>query len=249
MEQTPPLNQVIGIWLADYSHFICDRLSLPRDQAGELLQEYLDLTARDPSQQPVASPYEQPTSYPEPPTPYHATHHREQPLNLDAPTRQQTLDPIHSQGPNPNHETYDKENPPQSSTSMALTVSNTIRQAPFPPGDPQSGGIVPINANISEPGAPLPPLLPQPIPPVNQTPIGSIWEYDSLWVQHNNEDPAAVERFSSAMKVDTLLSAGVMKIGDVLTFQVSVPGHSQPLQTEAHLSVRLKSLDFGWFLY
>ena len=277
MEQSPPFNQAIAAWLKNYSHFICDRLSLSHNQAEELFHEYLNLTARDPSQQPVASPYGQTTSYPEPPSPYHATHYREEPPTSNQPTRPQTLSPIHSQGqnpcnqtyipgqptsprhsthlqtlpldyskaPNPCHETHDGEEPAYPSPFMASTVLNTTQQGPFPPNDPQSSGIVPINANISEAGA----LPPQPIPPANQTPIGSITEYDPLWVQHNNEDPANVQRFSSAMKLDTLFSAGVIKTGDVLSFQVSVPGQSQPLETEARLSVRLKSHEIEWSLH
>ena len=278
MEQNLPLNQVIGVWLADYSHFICNRLNLPHNQAVELFREYLDLTAREPSQKPVASPYEQRTSYPEPPSSSHTTPYHEQHPNLNSPTRPQTLSPIHLQGPNPihepcsqdqprgphplahnqtlplgyskaptpYHETYDKEQPAQSTTSIALPVPNTVRQAPLPHSVSQSDSIIPTNSDGSETGV----LPPQPIPPIDQTPIGSIKELDPLWVQHNKEDPTAVEGYFSSMKFETLLIAGVIKIGDVLAFQVSVPGHGKPLETEAHLSVRPnESLAFEWLLY
>lgn len=45
MEQNPTPNNVVIDWLADYTHFICDRFSFPHDQAKELLQQYLDLIA------------------------------------------------------------------------------------------------------------------------------------------------------------------------------------------------------------
>lgn len=277
MEQNPPLNQAIAGWLANYSHFVCDRLSLPHDQADELLREYLNITARHLSQQSVASSYEQPASHPGVPSPYHATHCQEQPPNLHPLPPPQTLSPIHSQGsdpyygtcsreqpisprhsahlqtlpldylkaPNPYHETHDGEEPAQPSPFMVSTVPSTTQQGPFPLRDPPSSGIILLNANVAEDGT----LPPQPTPPTNQTPIGSIMEYDPLWVQHSNEDPAAVERFSSSMKMDTLLTAGVIRIGDVLSFQVSVPGQGQPVETEAHLLVRLEFLDIGWSLH
>lgn len=265
MEQNPTTNDVIVDWLADYSHYICDRFNIPHTQAGGILQDYLELTARGPPQQPVASPYQQPTSYPKPSNPHHKTHLWEQHPNSQLPTRPQTPSPSHSKAPtlyhethfrdqpssphpaarfqtlplsysealNPLHKTHNREEAAQSSKFMALASPDATYHGLFTPHEAQLGDMIPINSNLSETGAPSP----QQTQPVNQTPIGNIKDYDPLWVQHKNEDRTAVEDFSSDMKFDTLFSAGVIKVGDVLTFQVSIPSNGQTLETEALLTV------------
>ena len=264
MEQNPTTNDVIVDWLADYSHYICDRFNIPHNQAGGILQDYLELTVRGPLQQPVASPYQQPTSYPKLSNPHRQSHLWEQPPNSQLPTppknqrtihsksktlykethfrdqsssphhaaRFQTLPLSYSEAPNPLQETHIGE-AAQSSKFVALASPNATHHGLFTPHEAQLGDMIPINSNLSETGA----SSPQPTQPVNQTPIGNIKDYDPLWVQHKNEDRTAVEGFSSDMKFDTLFSAGVIKVGDVLTFQVSVPSNGRTLETEALLTV------------
>lgn len=276
MEQDRPSNLVIVDWLKDYSHFFCDRFSLPHQKAGELLQEYLEITARDPVQQPVTSLHKQQTRLPEGRIPEHATHHWEPSPNSDLPTSPQSQTSSGVQAPNPNHQRYlwDQVPTPQPSTHLqthpldypkvsspyheaqdrvdatrpsaitATTLRHTIIQGPFASSDPQSGRITAVDSNSAETGA-YPPL---PIPPVNQTPIGSIHQYDPHWVQHA-DDVTAVSRFSSAMKFDTLFHADVIIIGDVLKFQVRVCSNGQSLETDADLAVRQRSPDSGWSLY
>lgn len=266
MEQNS-YNQVISNWLANYSLFICDRFGLPHHRSEELLQEYLNITARNASHQPTALSNEQPTSYPEVPSPHQATHNREQPPSSQPSTSLQTLSSSHSQVSTPYHqrylwdrpstshppadlqtpplnhsevsnpyrETHGGEEPAHPSNFTATTIPNTTNHGSYPPDNPQLGRNIPGNLETSETGA-LPPL---PTPAVNQTPIGDIHQYDPHWVQHS-EDVTAVEKFKSRMKFDTLFHAGVINVGDVLTFEVTVPGNGRPSKTEAHLTVSHK---------
>lgn len=229
MEQDPSLNDVIIDWLADYTHFICDQFNFPHDEAKGLLQRYLDLTAKDSPQQTVTLPLNQPTIYPEIPSPRHETPFRKQGLNAHLSTQPSNL-PLGDSVPSKSHrETRLWED----AGFLGSTVPDTTPQGQLTAYGQQPGNVVTTASDLSEASAPYP----QQNQRSNQTPIGTVADYDPLWVQKNNVIPLRVHEFRSAMKLETLITAGVVKMGDVLTFQVSVPENGQVLETEAHLAV------------
>ena len=62
--------------------------------------------------------------------------------------------------------------------------------------------------------------LSQPIQAVkDRAPLGSIEDYDPLWVQKGNVNPKIVEDFKSRISFDTLFSYSVIRPGDVLTLK------------------------------
>ena len=238
MEQPPPSPQAILFWLANYTHFICDQFSLPHEQGNGLLQQYLDLTRGAPSQQPAPSAYEQLTSYPDIPSPHQsheqlpsahlAAHLQDTPFGYPAP-------------PNPQHEPYVGENADNMSNTTAETAANAAPWGPIPPYDQQSGDMMTVCSDFLEDSTSSPVLT----EPPHKTPIGSLTDYDPLWVQQNNIDPAMVEKFPSRMKFDTLFTQDVIKMGDILSFQVSVCANGQDVATEAHLKVKPYLLPAG----
>ncbi|KAL9066387.1 MAG: hypothetical protein Q9161_007606 [Pseudevernia consocians] len=249
MEQKFPPHHVIVDWLADYTHFICDHFSLPHDQADGLLQQYLNPTARGPPQQSTTSPYEQSSGSPEVPNLYPEAHFQEQrpnpylathltPLNHPVPSNPYLatrLMPLNHPVPsNPHHEARVEGDADHLSSSWGMLARNTTSQSQFVAYDQQPGNMMTTNLDLPE--ASITP--PQPTQTLNQTPIGSITDYDPLWIQNNNVDPLRVTQFRSDTKFDTLFSQRVIKLGDVLIFQVSTTTtNGQTQKTEAHLKI------------
>ena len=232
MEQYPPSNEAITWWLADYTNFICDQLGLPHQQGDQLFQQYHWLTTGLPPQQPASSLYGYPTACPEMPINYHNTHSQEQSPSGPLEHGLQNL-PVSTSGPSDlPHEHFIKEEVNHLSNPTAMTAPKVEPQGLFSSYDQQPG------QTASDPDVPetISPSM-QSIGPSNHNPIGSIADYDPLWVQHSNVDPIAVKNFHTSMKFDTLFTHNVIKFGDILTFQVAVNANGQNLQTEAHLQV------------
>ena len=241
MEQNPPSNQAILAWLADYTYFICARFSLPHEQANGLLQQYLNLTTFTPPHQSATSPYQQPTSYPEPPNPQQSTHFGEQLPSAHLATHFQHTPLSHPVAPSPYHESNTSQEADHALNTAGIITPNALPQGPFSPYGLQLDNMMTVDEDSPQRSAPSP----QSIEPPNEPAIGSIKDYDPLWVQHNNVDPAAVENLQSSMKFDTLFTNGVIKIGDILTFQVLFNTNGQDIKTEAHLEVGRRPLLVG----
>ena len=232
MEQYPPSNEAITWWLADYTHYICDQLDLPHEQGDQLFHQYHCLTTGFHPQQPASSLYGYPTVCPEMPIGHHDTHSQERSPSAPLEDGLQHL-PVNNSGPsNLPHEHSIGEEVHHLSNSTAMTPPNLAPQGLFSSYDQQSGQ---TTSDLDVPETISPSM--QSIGPSNHNPIGSIADYDPLWVQHNNVDPISVNKFHTSMKFDTLFTHNVIKIGDILTFQVTVKANGQFLQTEAHLKV------------
>ena len=234
-DQCPTPNQIIVDWLADYTRFLCASFGLPHNQADELLQHYLNLTTGDPPGQPTPPPVQQSTTYPPIPSPDHMARFQEQSPNHSLTAHLLNLPLSDSAHSSPHHEAHAGEEANPSYSSVTSTALNATRQGQFSPYDQHPANMTSADSNSSMTGAPClqSTLL------LIQTPIGSIAEYDPLWVQHENKDPVIVENFQSGMKWDVLFRSEVIKIGDVLTFQVSVLSNGKIVTTEAHLTVRV----------
>lgn len=237
MDQNHAPRDVIIDWLADYTHFICDQFGVPHDQADGLLQQYLDLTARAPHQQPVISLSEEPVGYPDP-----SNHHYAPLIHpiSHLPLHLQTQASSYSAPLSPHDETSAREETNHSSNPMAMTALTTSPLWQFYPHDQQPWNSMTMNSDFLEAGAPSP-SRPQ-TQTFNQTPIGKITDYDPLWVQKDNVNPDQVRDFQSRMKFDTMFYHGVIKLGDVFTFQVLVSANGQYKKTEAHLKITGTSL-------
>ena len=233
MEQNPPSNQAILDWLADYTHFICDQFSLPHEQANGLLQQYLNLTTLTPPRQSAMSPYQQPASYPEPPNPQQSTRLGEQLPSAHLATQFQHTPLSYPATPSPYHESCVREEADHASNSAAITTANAKPHGPFSPYGLQFDNIITVDSDSPQRSTPSS----QSTNSHDGTAIGSIKDYDPLWVQHNNVDPALVKNFQSSMKFDTLFTNGVIKIGDILTFQILLHTNGKDIKTEAHLEV------------
>ena len=227
MEQYPPSSPAITWWLGDYTHFICDQLGLPHEQGHQLFQRYHWLTTGLPLQQP-ASLCGYPTACPEIPTGHHNTHSQEQSPGASLEDGFQNL-PVSNSGSSHEHSIGEKVNHLSNPTAM---IPNVAPQGPFSSYDQQPGQ---STSDLDAPETISPSM--QSIRPSNNNPIGSIADYDPLWVQHNNVDPMTVKNFHTSMKFDTLFTHHVIKIGDILTFKVSVYINGQISRTEAHLKV------------
>ncbi len=234
MDDNPASSQSVLEWLTDYTHFICHQFNVPHDQAGGLLREYLNLKAQPSMLEPITSPYEQPTSYPDIPSPPHYTFSQEQPssAHLAADLREV---PLGNQASLFSHESYTGKD-----TNHLFNVTATTTHSKTPlglpvPCDEQSDNMM-ADSSLPETEAPSPQLN----QPSKRTAIGSIKDYDPFWVQHENIDPNTVESFSSAMKFEQLVRKNVIKLGDILTFPVSVSINGQSKETEAHLKVTCK---------
>ena len=244
MEHQPASDQTIASWLRDYTHFICDQLRLPHDQGEGFLQQYLHLTVGgDPpqkQQQPASSleqgrptggdPKTPPAACPYPPLPEQSPSH---------PIAGGQGLPLSDAGPsNWHHEAplMWEEAHGASSNPTNMTAPNAAVWGPFTAYDQQQPD--PTASDLNLPTGTTSPLMQQSSAPYSQIPIGTVADYDPLWVQRNNYDPALVETYQSRMKYDTLTNNGVLKHGDVLTFQVSVPAaNGENVKTEAHLTV------------
>ena len=239
MEQYPPSNPAITWWLGDYTHFICDQLGLPHEQGHQLFQQYHWLTTGLPLQQP-ASLCGYPTACPETPTGHHDTHSQEQSPRASLEEGLSNL-PVSSSGPsNLPHEHSIGEKVNHLCNSPAIIASNLAPQGLFSSYDQQPGQ---TTSNLDVPETISPSM--QSIGPSNHNPIGSIADYDPLWVQRTNVDPMTVKNFHTSMKFDTLFTHHVIKLGDILTFKVSVHINGLNLRTEAHLKVLQPSSPAG----
>ena len=236
MEQYPPSNPAITWWLGDYTHFICDQLGLPHEQGHQLFQQYHWLTTGLPPQQP-ASLCGYPTAYPEMPVGHHNTHSQEQSSRASLDDGFQNL-PVSNSGSSHEHSIGEKVDHPCSPTAMI--APNVAPRGLFSSDNQQPGKktsdldvLKTISPSMQSNGASI------------HNPIGSIADYDPLWVQHNNVDPMTVKNFHTSMKFDTLFTHNVIKFGDILAFQVSVNANGQPFRTEAHLKVLQPSSPTG----
>lgn len=233
MEQNPPSNQAILDWLADYTHFICDQFRLPHEQANGLLQQYLNLTTLTPPHQSATSPYQQCTTNPEPPTPQQSTHFGEQLPSAHLATHFPHTPPSYSAAPSSYYESCVRDEADHASNSAAITTPNAEPQGPFSPYGLQLDNMMTVDSDSQQRSAPSS----QSTNSQDGTAIGGIKDYDPLWVQHNNVDPAVVKNFQSSMKFDTLFTNGVIKIGDILTFQILLHTNGKDIKTEVHLEV------------
>ena len=232
MEQYPPSNQAITWWLADYTNFICDQLGLPHEQGDHLFQHYHWLTTGGPPQQPASSLYGYPTASPETPIEHHSTHSHEQSSGGSPEDSVQNLPVRNSGSPTLPHEHCVKDEVNHLSEPSAMTAPNIGPQGPSSSYG-QEPGQTSSDPCVSETNS----LSMQSVRPSNPKPIGSVADYDPLWVEHNNVDPDTVNNFHTSMKFDTLFTHKVIKSGDVLTFPVAVNANGQNIQTEAHLKV------------
>ena len=236
MEPSPPADQAITGWLGDYTQFMCDQLGLSYDEGGELLQQYLDIITRipTPSRESADLRYEQPTSYPEIQSPHRFG---DQPPSASLADGPQNLPLSYSESSNLHHGPFIAEEPNHLSNHAAMTAPDLKPPGLFSfiheqPVHEQPGQ---VTSDLDTPMATSP--WTHTIGLSSQNSIGNIAHYDPLWVQHNNIDPTTVTKFQSHLKFDALWCNRIIKIGDVLTFQVSVDVNGQIVETEAHLKV------------
>ena len=177
MKQNPVPNNVIIDWLADYTHFICDRFCFPHDQANGLLQQYLDLTARGIPQQPVTSLHEQPAkceqreSYPNPPSSHQEARFQKQPSIPHTGTQYFQNQLARDSAPlRPHLEANAGGVIDHLFNTVALTTPIATSQGHASPYDQQSDDIMTEDGDFSE-------QQPQTL---NQSPIGNISDYDPL---------------------------------------------------------------------
>ena len=235
MEQIPIPANLIVFWLGDYTHFICDQFGFPHDQADRLLQQYLDRTVEGSPPQPARSPSVEPAKYPEILDSSQNTPCHEQPSNPSSASALGNLLQGYEAPASPQQESYIQEADdstnvtgltPRDTNSQILSLLRGRHSANMTITDSDLSGNNPLSTQSSEPS--------------NKTPIGSIWDYDPLWVQRNNIDIAMVEEFTSPIKFDALFTSRIITIGDILTFQVSPSTDRKDRKTEAHLQVRYK---------
>ena len=235
MEQNTVSHEVILDWLTDYSYFLCDRLGVPLDQVDGLLEQYFTVKANGHPQEIAAPALEQPDTCPELPDPQLDTNVQEQSSNTFTPTEPQTL-PLSQLVP------IDEDDEAHVGEVEANLLPRS--QSPSPPSislltqaSPESQQLGSMSAmDLDSPGTkgPSPPST----QPPNETLFSSITSYDPRWVQHENLDPTTVENFKSNLKFEALFSQNVIKIGDILTFQVIARFNEQDENTTALLKVR-----------
>ena len=222
-------------WLQAYTSYICDRLNFPQNRGEGLLEDFLKLPARDSAQQSSASPYELPASHTVTRNSQCETRNAQH-LTNPGPTKH-TQDQIISL-----HESCDRHNDASTgyntdytSNSMAIETSSSLPQLESYPDDQHSGGMMPMDLGQSESSH----QLSQSIQAVKgRAPIGSIKDYDPLWVQKGNVNPEIVEGFHTRTNFDTLFSSNVIRTGDVLAIQVTISDNGSNTETEAHVTVR-----------
>ena len=215
MEQDNPSKQMILHWLSDYTTFICDQLRVPHDEGYRHLQQYLELTARGPSHQPVIPVHEQPHPY------------------ANASSLQPKESQDHASGLYPGAFSGEEVTSPY---SVAVQASHTTPESQHSHHDQRRGY---DNMDWGVSGTTVPYLQSAQLP--SSSSIGRVADYDPLWVQNENMDPSVVEAFRSKMKLDVLFR-DVIKTGDTLIFQVSISADGQERNTEAYLQVRCQWL-------
>lgn len=232
MEQYPPSNPAITWWLADYTHFICDQLGLPHEQGDQLFQHYHWLTTGIPPPQPASSQYGYPTAYPEIPDSHYPSPLQEQSPSAVFEDGLRSSPMSNSGFLNLSHGHFLEEEINYLADHTAMTASKIAPSELFSPYDQQPSQ---INSDSDFPETISPSM--HSIGPSTHTPIGSVADYDPLWVQHCNINPNRVNNHRTSMKFDTLFTHNVLKLGDILTFQVAITTNRHTIQTEAHLQV------------
>ena len=238
MDQGTLEDRLLLEWLQNYTCYICDRLKIPRDQGAGLLEEYLKLPPRTSAQQSSGSVYEQPASHSGATNSPCETRHAQHPTKPGPATYTQDQAMIA-------HESYDRHddastgyNTNHQANLMAPETSSSLLRLQSYPENQRSDGMMPMDLGQSD----ISHHLSQPIEAVkDRAPIGSIEDYDPLWVQKGKVSPKIVEGFKSRISFDTLFSSNVIRPGDVLTVQVTIPIGGKVTETEAHLTVRPKS--------
>ena len=223
-------------WLQAYTHYICDRLNFPHEQGTSLLEDFLRLPARISRQESFTPPYEQPEDHTGTTNSHCDTRHEHDLTNPGLAThiQDQAIFPRESCDLDGDANTgYDTAN------SMAIESSSSPARLQSYPENQRSCGMMPVDQGYSESSG----QLLQPIEAVeDRAPIGSIKDYDPLWVQKGNVSSDIVEGFSRKnIHFDVLFSSSVIRPGDVLTVQVLIPKNGSGMETEAHLTVRPKS--------
>ena len=222
-------------WLQAYTYYICDRLNFPKIQGEELLENFLKLPARDSAQQSSVSPYEQPASHIGTTFSHCETRHAQHLTNPDLATNTQDQAIIPRESCDRHNDACTGYNTDHLSSSMATETTSSVPQLQSYPENQRSGGMMPMDLGQSEGSH----QLSQPIQAVeDRASIGSITEYDPLWVQKDKVNPEIVEGFSSKLNFDTLFSSSVIRPGDVLAIQVTIFNNGNDTETEAHVTVR-----------
>ena len=238
MNQGTLEDHVLLNWLQTYTCYICDSLNLPQNQGTGLLEEFLRLPARVSAQEPFTPPYEQPASHTETTDSRCETRHEQHLMNpgLATHTQDQAISPRESC--DRHYDASTGYNTKYQSKSMAIETSSSPPKLQSYPDNQHSGGMMPMDLGQSESSHQLSQSI-QAV--VDRAPIGSITDYDPLWVQKENVNSEIVEGFTSKINFDSLFSSSVIRTGDVLTVQVIIPKNGSGTETEAHLTVRPKS--------
>ena len=238
MNQDTSENHRLLNWLQAYTDYICDRLNFPQNQGAGLLEDFLRLPARVSAKESPTSPYEQPASHTGTTNSNCETRHEERLTNsgLTKHTQDQAISP--REGCDRHNDASTEYNANYPSNSMAIETSSSLPQLQSDPENQHSGGIIHMDLGQSESSH----QLSQPIQAMeDRVPIGSLKDYDPLWVQKGNVNPEIVKGFPSKMKFDTLFCSSVIRPGDVLTVQVVIPNNGDGTETEAHFTVRPES--------
>ena len=133
------------------------------------------------------------------------------------------------------HETYGGDETGDLFTPMATATPNEAPRPQFSHYDQNPSSNMTLDSGFSPAAGPSSSQTQT----TNPAPVGTIEDYDPLWVQKENVDPVQVEEFKSAMNFETLLLQGAIKLDDVLIFQVSVTTNGREEETEAYLQVRV----------
>ena len=242
MDQGTLEDRLLLEWLQNYTSYICDRLNIPHNQGAGLLEGYLKLPARTSAQQSSGSAYEQSASH------FGTTNSHCETIHAQHLTKPGLAMYTQDQAkiPRENCDRHDDAstgyNTDHQSNSMAIETSSSLLPLQSCPENQRSGGMMPMDLGQSESSH----QLSQPIQAVkDRVPLGSIEDYDPLWVQKGKVSPKIVEGYKSRMSFDTLFSYSVIRPGDVLTVQVTIPNGGNVTETEAHLTVRPKSPSDG----
>ena len=242
MDQDTSEDHRLLNWLQAYTCYMCDRLNFPQNQGERLLEDFLKLPARGSAQQSSASPHEQLASHTGTTNSHYETRYAQRLAKpgLATDTQDQAIIPRGncdrhddaSTGNNTNH----------LSNSMAIESSSSLLRLQSYPENQGPGGRMPMDPGQSESSD----QLSQPIQAAkDRASIGSIEEYDPLWVEKGHVNSKIVEGFRSRIKFDTLFSDSVIRPGDVLTIQVTIPNNGNDTETEAHITVRPESPSDG----
>ena len=238
MDQGTSEDLLLLEWLQNYTSYICDRLNIPHNQGTGLLEGYLKLPARTSVQQSSVLAYKQPASHSGTTNSHCETRHAQRLTKPGRATYTQDQAIIPRESCDRHDDASTGYNTNHKSNSMGPKTSSSLPRLQSYPENQRSGGMMPMDLGQSESSH----QLSQPIQAVkDRAPLGSIEDYDPLWVQKGNVNPKIVEGFKSRMSFDTLASYSIIRPGDVLTVQVTIPNGGNVIETEARLTVRPKS--------